>query len=136
MGVKRRSAGRRPRRRFAGRPDHQPRSRQSDLPSRRSVPAGRRGPDRLQPQHGDPVRADLAAHRRASAGLFRELPRRPRSRPLMPFIPVLAEASANIQYKLARLQSLTEWWHWMVLLALALAIGGFVVWMYRKDSVE
>ena len=54
----------------------------------------------------------------------------------MPLFPVLAEASANINYKLARLQSLTEWWHWMVLLALALAIGGFVVWMYRKDSVE
>lgn len=49
---------------------------------------------------------------------------------------VLAEASANIQYKLARLQTLTEWWHWMVLLVLAVAIAAFVVWMYRKDSVE
>jgi len=49
---------------------------------------------------------------------------------------MLAEASATIQYKLARLQTLTEWWHWMVLLTLALAIGAFVVWMYRRDSVE
>src|SRR5262245_39470099 len=49
---------------------------------------------------------------------------------------MLAEASATIQYKLARLQTLTEWWHWMVLLALAVAIAAFVVWMYRRDSVE
>lgn len=51
-------------------------------------------------------------------------------------MPVLAEASANIQYKLARLQTLTEWWHWMVLLAAGLAIGAFVIWMYVKDSIE
>lgn len=54
----------------------------------------------------------------------------------MPYVPVLAEASANIHYKLARMQTLTEWWHWMVLLALVAAIVGFVVWTYRKDSVE
>ena len=52
-------------------------------------------------------------------------------------MPVLAEASANIQYKLARLQTLTEWWHWLVLLvAVRWPIVAFVVWMYRKDSVE
>ena len=49
---------------------------------------------------------------------------------------LLAEASASIRYKLARLATLTEWWHWMVLLVLALAIAGFVIWMYRRDSVE
>lgn len=52
------------------------------------------------------------------------------------FSPVLAEASANIQYKLARLQTLTEWWHWLLLLAACLAVTAFVVWMYRKDSIE
>jgi hypothetical protein len=51
-------------------------------------------------------------------------------------MPVLAEASANIQYKLARLQTLTEWWHWIVLAAASLAIFAFVVWMYIRDSVE
>ena len=35
-------------------------------------------------------------------------------------LPVLAEASATIHYKLARLQTLTEWWHWLALLG----IGG------------
>ncbi|HMC10616.1 MAG TPA: hypothetical protein VKH44_04975, partial [Pirellulaceae bacterium] len=51
---------------------------------------------------------------------------------------VLAEASATIHYKLARLQTFTQgdWWHWLVLVALALAVSTFVVWMYRKDSVE
>src|SRR5688500_9658208 len=53
-----------------------------------------------------------------------------------PMIPVLAEASANIQYKLARLQTLTERWHWSVLVAAGLAIVAFVVWMYIRDSVE
>lgn len=53
-----------------------------------------------------------------------------------PLMPVLAEASANIQYKLARLQTLTEWWHWLVLLAASAAIVAFVVWMYIRDSVE
>jgi hypothetical protein len=50
--------------------------------------------------------------------------------------PVLAEASATIHYKLARLQTLTEWWHWLVLLVAVLGVSTFVVWMYRKDSVE
>jgi hypothetical protein len=51
-------------------------------------------------------------------------------------LPVLAEASASIQYKLARLQTLTEWWHWIVLAVASLAIFAFVVWMYIRDSVE
>ena len=50
--------------------------------------------------------------------------------------PVLAEGSANIYYQFARLQSLSEWWHWLVLMGLCLAIAAYVAWMYRKDSVE
>jgi len=50
--------------------------------------------------------------------------------------PVLAASSANIYYQFARLQSLSEWWHWLVLIGLCLAIAGYVGWMYRKDSVE
>ncbi|HEX5105156.1 MAG TPA: hypothetical protein VFV87_15155, partial [Pirellulaceae bacterium] len=49
---------------------------------------------------------------------------------------MLAEASTNIQYKLARLQTLTEWWHWIALVAVSVAIVAFVVWMYIRDSVE
>ena len=50
--------------------------------------------------------------------------------------PVLAEAPATISYQFARLQSLTEWWHWLFLLAIVAAITAYVAWMYRKDSVE
>ncbi len=52
--------------------------------------------------------------------------------------PVLAEASATIHYKLSRLQTLIQsgWWQWFALLAAVLAIVTFVIWMYRKDSVE
>jgi hypothetical protein len=55
-----------------------------------------------------------------------------------PIVPVLAEASANIQYKLARLQAFTQgaWWHWLALVVVVVAVAAFVVWTYRKDSVE
>src|SRR6476619_853963 len=55
-----------------------------------------------------------------------------------PIAPVMAEASATIQYKLARLQAFTQgaWWHWLALVVAVLAVGAFVVWTYRKDSVE
>ena len=53
-------------------------------------------------------------------------------------MPVLAEASATIHYKLARLQAFAQgdWWHWLALVAMVLTVATFVVWMYRKDSVE
>ena len=53
-------------------------------------------------------------------------------------IAVVAEASPIIHYKLARLQAVTEsgWWHWLALVVAVLAVLAFVLWMYRKDSVE
>ena len=51
-------------------------------------------------------------------------------------VPVLAEASANTYYQLARIQSLTEWWHWLLLMVLCASIAAYVVWMYLKDSIE
>lgn len=48
----------------------------------------------------------------------------------------LADATASVHYQLARLQLLSEWWHWLVLAAVVLAVGGYVVLLYRKDSVE
>src|SRR5688572_5738182 len=42
----------------------------------------------------------------------------------------------GVYYQLARVQSLTEWWHWLVLGLLCLLIGGYVIFMYVKDSVE
>jgi hypothetical protein len=50
---------------------------------------------------------------------------------------LLAAASANIHYKLARVQTLNaEWWYWFALLVVVILVSAFVVWMYRKDSVE
>lgn len=39
-------------------------------------------------------------------------------------------------YQFARLQAMSEWWHWLLLLAVCLGICAYVVYMYRKDSVE
>lgn len=47
-----------------------------------------------------------------------------------------ADSTGRVYYQLARLESLTEWWHWLVLAAVLIAIVAYVVWMYRKDSVE
>ena len=44
--------------------------------------------------------------------------------------------TSGIYYQLARLQSLTEWWHWLVLAAICLAVAVYVGFMYRRDSVE
>ncbi|MDX1944015.1 MAG: vWA domain-containing protein [Pirellulaceae bacterium] len=50
--------------------------------------------------------------------------------------PLFAQASAGTYYQLARIQSLTEWWHWLLLLVVCAGIAAYVVWMYLKDSVE
>jgi hypothetical protein len=49
---------------------------------------------------------------------------------------VLAEGSANIYYQFSRLKSFSEWWQPLLLVAVCIAIGAYVAWMYRKDSVE
>lgn len=49
---------------------------------------------------------------------------------------LLADAATSVQYKLARLQVLTEWWHWLALAVAVLGVAGYVVVLYRKDSVE
>ncbi|MCE9527965.1 MAG: hypothetical protein K8R36_18140 [Planctomycetales bacterium] len=52
---------------------------------------------------------------------------------------LLAQAQsgeAGVYYQLARFQSLTEWWHPMVLGLICLFIVGYVIFMYVKDSVE
>ncbi|QDU28078.1 hypothetical protein ETAA8_31710 [Anatilimnocola aggregata] len=47
-----------------------------------------------------------------------------------------ADANSGVYYQLARLQSLSEWWQWLLLIGVIAAIVSYVVWMYRKDSVE
>lgn len=53
---------------------------------------------------------------------------------MKPFLPP-AEASGTF-HQFARLQSFTEWWQWLLLVGASLAIIAYVVWMYRRDSVD
>lgn len=49
---------------------------------------------------------------------------------------LLADASARTYFELARLQSLTEWWQWLLLLVACIAVVGFILYMYVYDSRE
>lgn len=44
--------------------------------------------------------------------------------------------TAGAFHQFARLQAMTEWWHWLVLVAVCAGILAGVVWLYRRDSVE
>ncbi len=50
--------------------------------------------------------------------------------------PLLAEESAGTFYQFARLQAMSQWWHWLVLAAVCAAVLTWVIGVYRKDSVE
>ncbi|MCU0983285.1 MAG: hypothetical protein MUF25_29350 [Pirellulaceae bacterium] len=52
------------------------------------------------------------------------------------FWPLLAEESAGTFYQFARLQAMSQWWHWLVLAAVCAAVLTWVIGMYRKDSAE
>ena len=57
--------------------------------------------------------------------------------PTQPFHSLpLAEATSRVTYELARFQSYTERWHYLVLGLIVAAIVVFVIAMYRRDSVE
>src|SRR5687768_9406285 len=55
---------------------------------------------------------------------------------MMPLPLLLAEAPARTYFELARLQTFTEWWQWLLLLVLSVAVIGFIVAMYIFDSRE
>jgi hypothetical protein len=50
--------------------------------------------------------------------------------------PLFAETATRTSYELARLQTYTERWHYLVLGVACAAVVAFAVWMYRRDSVE
>lgn len=50
--------------------------------------------------------------------------------------PLLAEAATRTYFTLARLQYMTEWWHWLLLAVAALAAVAFIAVVYWMDSVE
>jgi hypothetical protein len=49
---------------------------------------------------------------------------------------LLATDTPSVFYQFARLQTMTEWWHWMLLLGSSAVVLAYVVWVYRRDSVE
>src|SRR5688572_21466869 len=47
-----------------------------------------------------------------------------------------ADGATGVYYQLARQESFSEWWQWLLLAGVIVAIITYVIWMYRKDSVE
>lgn len=49
---------------------------------------------------------------------------------------LLAQTTANVHYEFARLQSLTNWWHWLLLALACVAVIVYIGRMYRRDASE
>ena len=49
---------------------------------------------------------------------------------------LLAENASHTFYRFARLQSMSEWWHGLLLIAICAAIAAYVVVMYWRDSTD
>ncbi len=52
------------------------------------------------------------------------------------FAPTLGQVASRTYYEVARLSMLDQWWQWLVLLLIVLAIGGLVWLLYRLDGVD
>lgn len=50
--------------------------------------------------------------------------------------PLLAQQTTETYWQFARLQAMTEWWHWLVLVAVSMSVLAYVIVTYRRDSVE
>ncbi len=49
---------------------------------------------------------------------------------------LLAETASSTLTRFARLQTMSEWWHWLLLIAVCAVVLGYVIMMYWMDSVE
>ncbi len=54
----------------------------------------------------------------------------------MPAWWLLAESASRTYYRFARLQAMSEWWHWLLLAVCCAVVGAYVVWLYRRDAAE
>lgn len=54
----------------------------------------------------------------------------------VPAVPALLGEAAGTYHQFARLQTLTEWWQWLLLLVVCFGVLLYVVVMYIYDSVE
>ena len=50
-------------------------------------------------------------------------------------IPLLL-SETRVIYQWLRVEQLDQWWHWLLLASVTLAIAVFVVAWYRRDSAE
>ncbi len=46
------------------------------------------------------------------------------------------DSGAKVFHQLSRVQAMTTWWHWLLLLVVCGLITAFVVLLYRRDTVE
>lgn len=49
---------------------------------------------------------------------------------------LLADETVGEVFQFARLQDLSQWWHWLLLVAICAAVVAYVVSVYRRDCVE
>ena len=55
---------------------------------------------------------------------------------MTPFAELTLGQVESTRFQLTRITSFSEAWHWLVLVGICLAIAGYVIWMYRRDSRE
>ncbi len=56
--------------------------------------------------------------------------------PLESFPGMIAQAQLRSHFEWGRLQTFDQWWHWLLLLLGVSLLAWYIIWMYRKDSVE
>jgi hypothetical protein len=49
---------------------------------------------------------------------------------------LLAQDSGKVYHQFARLDMLSQWWHWLLLGLICLAVTVYVAFMYRRDGIE
>ncbi len=49
---------------------------------------------------------------------------------------LLAQDSGKVYHQFARLDMLSQWWHWLLLGLVCLAVTAYVAYMYRRDGIE
>ncbi len=48
----------------------------------------------------------------------------------------MLQAQTMVMYQWARIEQLDQWWHWLLLAGVTAGVLLFVIWWYRRDSVE
>ncbi len=52
-------------------------------------------------------------------------------------MPILAAMDGTkISYRFSRLQSMSEWWHWLLMATVCLVVASYIIWVYRRDGED